>query len=121
MNYPAGNMFKLHACAVCQLGMKPGEGISVHGNMPKHSRVDPWGGPFLCSSCQVKKKAMEGKLHSAGKKSLPRDYNFILHRSLDVLNTNLQFISRFSIYCRTCAYVAFHDGFLYIGAYTLTL
>jgi len=64
MNYPAGNMFKLHDCAVCQLEMKPGEGISVHGTMPKHSRVDPWGGPFLCSSCQVKKEAMEGKLHS---------------------------------------------------------
>uniref|UniRef100_A0A453HZV7 protein-serine/threonine phosphatase n=1 Tax=Aegilops tauschii subsp. strangulata TaxID=200361 RepID=A0A453HZV7_AEGTS len=64
VNYPAGNMFKLHDCAVCQLEMKPGEGVSVHGNMPKHhSRVDPWGGPFLCSSCQVKKVAMEGKLH----------------------------------------------------------
>ncbi|OEL23539.1 putative protein phosphatase 2C 12 [Dichanthelium oligosanthes] len=30
INYPAGNMFKLHDCAVCQLEMKPGEGISVH-------------------------------------------------------------------------------------------
>ncbi|AQL05948.1 putative protein phosphatase 2C 12 [Zea mays] len=64
INYPSGNMFKLHDCAVCQLEMKPGEGTSVHGNMPKHSRVDPWGGPFLCSSCQLKKEAMEGKLHS---------------------------------------------------------
>lgn len=63
MNYPAGNMFKLHDCAVCQLEMKPGEGVSVHGNMQKHSRVDPWGGPFLCSSCQAKQVAMEGKLH----------------------------------------------------------
>ncbi|XP_037420938.1 probable protein phosphatase 2C 12 [Triticum dicoccoides] len=64
VNYPTGNMFKLHDCAVCQLEMKPGEGVSVHGNMPKHhSRVNPWGGPFLCSSCQVKKVAMEGKLH----------------------------------------------------------
>jgi hypothetical protein len=36
------------------LDMKPGESISVQGNMPKHSRVDPWGGLFLCSSCQVK-------------------------------------------------------------------
>lgn len=69
MNYPAGNMFKLHDCAVCQLEMKPGEGVSVHGNMPKHSRVDPWGGPFLCSSCQAKKVAMEGKLHSTSSQS----------------------------------------------------
>ncbi|PAN49300.1 hypothetical protein PAHAL_9G439600 [Panicum hallii] len=69
INYPAGNMFKLHDCAVCQLEMKPGEGISVHGIMPKHSRVDPWGGPFLCSSCQVKKEAMEGKLHSRNSQS----------------------------------------------------
>lgn len=69
INYPAGNMFKLHDCAVCQLEMKPGEGISVHGTMPKHSRVDPWGGPFLCSSCQVKKEAMEGKLHSRNSQS----------------------------------------------------
>ncbi|EAY90329.1 hypothetical protein OsI_11907 [Oryza sativa Indica Group] len=63
INYPTGNMFKLHDCAVCQLVMKPGEGISVHGSIPRNSRVDPWGGPFLCSSCQLKKEAMEGKQH----------------------------------------------------------
>ncbi|XP_006651470.1 probable protein phosphatase 2C 12 [Oryza brachyantha] len=69
INYPAGNMFKLHDCAVCQLEMKPGEGISVHGNVPRHSRVDPWGGPFLCSSCQLKKEAMEGKQHLTNSQS----------------------------------------------------
>jgi rubredoxin len=79
MNYPAGNMFKLHDCAVCQLEMKPGEGVSVHGNMPKHSRVDPWGGPFLCSSCQAKKVAMEGKLHSTSMDVFNHELKILLH------------------------------------------
>ncbi|ONL98687.1 putative protein phosphatase 2C 12 [Zea mays] len=38
INYPEGNMFKLHDCAVCQLEMKPGEGTSVHDSQ---SAVQP--------------------------------------------------------------------------------
>ncbi|KAF8406333.1 hypothetical protein HHK36_008420 [Tetracentron sinense] len=59
--YPLCNMFKLFMCAVCQLEMKPGEGISVNSGSSNPGRLRPWDGPFLCSSCQVKKEAMEGK------------------------------------------------------------
>ncbi|CAL5206003.1 unnamed protein product [Lathyrus oleraceus] len=62
--YPLCNMFKLFICAVCQVEIKPGEGISVHegASNPQNSR--PWDGPFLCFSCQEKKEAMEGKRSS---------------------------------------------------------
>ena len=54
-------MFKLFICAVCQAEMKFGEGISIHEGAPKPGKLRPWDGPFLCSSCQEKKEAMEGK------------------------------------------------------------
>ncbi|XP_077213783.1 putative protein phosphatase 2C 12 isoform X1 [Tasmannia lanceolata] len=59
--YPLCNMFKLFMCAVCQVEMKPGEGISVHAGSSLPGRLRPWDGPFLCLSCQAKKEAMEGK------------------------------------------------------------
>ncbi|XP_020080118.1 probable protein phosphatase 2C 12 [Ananas comosus] len=59
--YPISNMFKLFMCAVCQLEMRPGEGISLRASSPKPSGVSPWDGPFLCLTCQAKKEAMEGK------------------------------------------------------------
>ncbi|CAL5204666.1 unnamed protein product [Lathyrus oleraceus] len=59
--YPLCNMFKLFMCAVCQVEIKPGEGISVHEGAPNQGKPRPWDGPFLCSSCQEKKEAMEGK------------------------------------------------------------
>nr|XP_016434722.1 PREDICTED: probable protein phosphatase 2C 12 isoform X1 [Nicotiana tabacum] len=59
--YPVCNMFKLFMCAVCQVEIKPGEGISIHAGSLNTRNVRPWDGPFLCSSCQVKKEAMEGK------------------------------------------------------------
>ncbi|KAJ4963470.1 hypothetical protein NE237_023409 [Protea cynaroides] len=59
--YPLCNMFKLFMCAVCQIEMKPGEGISVHAGSSNPGNVRPWDGPFLCLSCQAKKEAMEGK------------------------------------------------------------
>ncbi|KAI4336965.1 hypothetical protein L6164_015430 [Bauhinia variegata] len=59
--YPICNMFKLFMCAVCQLEMKPGEGISIHEGAPNPGKLRPWDGPFLCLSCQEKKDAMEGK------------------------------------------------------------
>lgn len=56
------NIFEPYDCAVCQLEMKPGEGISVHGTTFKPTGVTSrWDGPFLCVSCQTKKEAMEGK------------------------------------------------------------
>ncbi|WOL08782.1 putative protein phosphatase 2C 12 [Canna indica] len=63
-DYPIRNMFKLFICAVCQVEMQPGEGISVHSDTSQPGRLRPWDGPFLCESCQEKKEAMEGKRHS---------------------------------------------------------
>ncbi|CAN6539929.1 hypothetical protein ACFX2I_016724 [Malus domestica] len=59
--YPLCNMFKLFMCAVCQVEIKPGEGISIHAGSSNPGKLRPWDGPFLCSSCQGKKEAMEGK------------------------------------------------------------
>ena len=64
--YPLCNMFKLFMCAVCQVEMKPGEGISIHSGSSNPGKLRPWDGPFLCSSCQEKKEAMEGKRLSGG-------------------------------------------------------
>ncbi|KAL3840389.1 hypothetical protein ACJIZ3_024980 [Penstemon smallii] len=58
--YPVCNMFKLFMCAVCQVEIKPGEGISIHAGTNDSRKLRPWDGPFLCSSCQEKKEAMEG-------------------------------------------------------------
>lgn len=66
VGYPICNLFKLFVCAVCQVELKPGEGISIHSDSseePENSRV--WDGPFLCQSCQNKKEAMEGKKPSS--------------------------------------------------------
>ncbi|GMH13804.1 hypothetical protein Nepgr_015645 [Nepenthes gracilis] len=58
--YPLSNVFKLFICAVCQVEIKPGEGISIH-TVSSNRKTHPWDGPFLCPSCQQKKEAMEGK------------------------------------------------------------
>ncbi|XP_027332268.1 probable protein phosphatase 2C 12 [Abrus precatorius] len=70
--YPICNMFKLFMCAVCQVEIKPGEGISIHEGAPNSRKVRPWDGPFLCLSCQEKKEAMEGK-RSSGRLSSGSD------------------------------------------------
>jgi hypothetical protein len=59
-------MFKLFMCAVCQVEIKPDEGISVHAGSSDFGKLRPWDGPFLCLSCQEKKEAMEGKRQSGG-------------------------------------------------------
>lgn len=63
--YPICNMFKLFLCAVCQVEMKPGEGISVHAGSSQPGRLRPWDGPLLCPSCLAKKEAMEGRRRSS--------------------------------------------------------
>ncbi|EYU25409.1 hypothetical protein ABFS82_03G045100 [Erythranthe guttata] len=60
--YPVCNMFKLFICAICQIEIKPGEGISIHEKTNEARKSRPWNGPFLCSSCKDKKDAMEGKI-----------------------------------------------------------
>ncbi|KAI8016351.1 putative protein phosphatase 2C 12 [Camellia lanceoleosa] len=72
--YPICNVFKLFMCAVCQVEMKPGEGISIYAGISNSGKVRPWDGPFLCVSCQEKKEAMEGKRPSgAGRYSSGSD------------------------------------------------
>jgi len=62
--YPVRNMFKLFACAICQIDLGSGQGVSIHEGLSKPGKLRPWDGPFLCHSCQEKKEAMEGKRHS---------------------------------------------------------
>ncbi|PKA57086.1 putative protein phosphatase 2C 12 [Apostasia shenzhenica] len=64
--YPICNVFRTFSCAVCQVEMKPGEGVSIHSGSEK---LRPWDGPFLCHSCQAKKEAMEGRRSRAESKS----------------------------------------------------
>ncbi|OMO78977.1 phosphatase 2C (PP2C)-like protein [Corchorus capsularis] len=71
--YPLCNMFKLFMCAVCQLEMKPGEGVSIHAGSSDKVKLRPWDGPFLCSTCQEKKEAMEGKRPSGDRHSSESD------------------------------------------------
>ncbi|KAG8389953.1 hypothetical protein BUALT_Bualt01G0033100 [Buddleja alternifolia] len=59
--YPICNMFKLFACAVCQVEIKSGEGTSIHAGTVDSRKLRPWDGPLLCLSCHAKKEAMEGK------------------------------------------------------------
>lgn len=62
--YPVRNMFKLFICAICQVELKPNQGISVHEDSSQPGSLRRWDGPFLCQSCQEKKEAMEGKHRS---------------------------------------------------------
>lgn len=64
--YPVRDMFKLFACAICQIDLESGQGISIHEGLSRPGKLRPWDGPFLCHSCQEKKEAMEGKRHSRG-------------------------------------------------------
>ncbi|GFS33221.1 protein phosphatase 2C family protein [Actinidia rufa] len=69
--YPLCNMFKLFMCAVCQVELKPREGISIHADVSNSGKLRPWDGPFLCSTCQDKKEAMEGKRPSGALTIVP--------------------------------------------------
>ncbi|XP_010519103.1 PREDICTED: probable protein phosphatase 2C 12 [Tarenaya hassleriana] len=71
--YPLCNMFKLFMCAVCQVEVKPGEGVSIHAGSSDCRKLRPWDGPFLCVSCQEKKEAMEGKRPSGDRHSSESD------------------------------------------------
>ncbi|GAB2292168.1 hypothetical protein Dimus_026419 [Dionaea muscipula] len=70
--YPLCNMFKLFICAICQVEMKPGEGISIHAES-SNKKPRLWDGPFLCTSCQEKREAMEGKRPSGDRYSSGSD------------------------------------------------
>lgn len=59
--FPACTIIKLSLCAVCQVDLQPGEGISIHAGSLKSEKNHSWDGPYLCTTCQAKKEAMEGK------------------------------------------------------------
>ncbi|EAZ09387.1 hypothetical protein OsI_31661 [Oryza sativa Indica Group] len=59
--YALQSMFEPFSCAVCQVQLKAGQGISVHSNPLQHEKLQGWQGPFLCQSCNEKKDAIEGK------------------------------------------------------------
>eukprot|EP00268_Persea_americana_P056593 TRINITY_DN6696_c0_g2_i13.p1 TRINITY_DN6696_c0_g2~~TRINITY_DN6696_c0_g2_i13.p1 ORF type:complete len:223 (-),score=45.25 TRINITY_DN6696_c0_g2_i13:542-1210(-) len=59
--YPFCSLFKMFTCAICQVKMQSGKGISVRTSSSLPGRLRPWDGPFLCPSCHAKKEAMEGK------------------------------------------------------------
>ena len=64
--YPVRDMFKLFLCAICQIELESGQGLSIHEGLLKPGKLRPWDGPFLCQGCQEKKEAMEGKRQSRG-------------------------------------------------------
>ncbi|KAL5208022.1 hypothetical protein ABZP36_032457 [Zizania latifolia] len=72
--YPVRNMFKLFICAICQVELKPSQGISVHEDSSQPGNLRRWDGPFLCQGCQEKKEAMEGKRRSRGRKIIHEDW-----------------------------------------------
>lgn len=84
-------MFKLFMCAICQVEMKPEEGISIHAGSTYSGKLRPWDGPFLCLSCQEKKDAMEGKRPSGGIAALSLSFSHAIY-----------------IYVCICIYVCMH-------------
>ncbi|KAJ1385600.1 PPM-type phosphatase domain [Sesbania bispinosa] len=63
-DFPSSMDSGIFRCAVCQSDQPPSDGLSVNSDpfFPPVSK--PWEGPFLCTNCQKKKDAMEGKRSS---------------------------------------------------------
>ncbi|XP_011023736.1 PREDICTED: probable protein phosphatase 2C 5 isoform X1 [Populus euphratica] len=62
--FPANANSGLCRCAVCQVDQTPGDSLSVNSGSFFSPGSKPREGPFLCSNCQKKKDAMEGKRSS---------------------------------------------------------
>ncbi|KAJ6354180.1 hypothetical protein OIU76_003095 [Salix suchowensis] len=58
-DFPANS--GIHRCAVCQVDQTPADDLSANTGSFFSPRSKPCEGPFLCSNCQNKKDAMEGK------------------------------------------------------------
>ena len=72
-------MFEPSGCAVCQLRLASGQGISIHANPLQHEKTHGWQGPFLCQSCHEKKEAMEGKWRPIGIDDLDGYLGYVYH------------------------------------------
>ncbi|KAF5746716.1 Phosphatase 2C family protein [Tripterygium wilfordii] len=60
-DFPSNEDSGLLRCAVCQVDQTPAEGLPVNSGTFFSPPPKPWEGPYLCTSCQKKKDAMEGK------------------------------------------------------------
>lgn len=58
---PSNTNSGIHRCAVCLADQPSGDGLPVNTDHFITPVSKPWEGPFLCTNCQKKKDAMEGK------------------------------------------------------------
>ncbi|KAF5740006.1 Phosphatase 2C family protein [Tripterygium wilfordii] len=60
-DFPSNENSGLLRCAVCQVDQAPAEGLPVNSGTFFSPPPKAWEGPYLCTNCQKKKDAMEGK------------------------------------------------------------
>lgn len=64
-DFPSNTNSGMFRCAVCQADQPSVDGLSVNtGSFFSPPVSKPWEGPLLCTNCQKKKDAMEGKRSS---------------------------------------------------------
>ncbi|XP_020210158.1 probable protein phosphatase 2C 5 isoform X2 [Cajanus cajan] len=63
-DFPSNMNSGIFRCAVCQADQPSGDGLSMNTGSFFSPASKPWEGPFLCTNCQKKKDAMEGKRSS---------------------------------------------------------
>lgn len=63
-DFPSSTNSGMFRCAVCQADQPSGDGLSMNTGSFFSPVSKPWEGPFLCTNCQKKKDAMEGKRSS---------------------------------------------------------
>ncbi|KAI3465366.1 hypothetical protein Pfo_022029 [Paulownia fortunei] len=59
--YPICNMFKLFICAVCQVEMKPGKGISIHAGTTGSKKSRPWMVLSFARAAKRRKRPWKGE------------------------------------------------------------
>ncbi|PPR81000.1 hypothetical protein GOBAR_AA39718 [Gossypium barbadense] len=60
-DFPTNANSGIFRCAVCQVDQPPAEGLTLSSGPFFSHGSKRWEGPFLCTNCQKKKDAMEGK------------------------------------------------------------
>ncbi|XP_027937099.1 probable protein phosphatase 2C 5 [Vigna unguiculata] len=64
-DFPSSTNSGMFRCAVCQADQPSGDGLPMNTGSFFSPVSKPWEGPFLCTNCQKKKDAMEGKRSSS--------------------------------------------------------